>query len=278
MSLGIENLEVSLQKNKILKNINLNIENGEFISLLGPSGCGKSTLLKSIAGLLEKDSGKIYIKDEDVEYLPPEKRGAIIVFQDLRLFPNMTVEKNIGFSLELKKVKKNLQKNIISNLLRDVQLEGFEKRKITEMSGGQLQRIALARALATEPKILLLDEPFSSLDEEFRLEMRKLVKKLQEERNLTTILVTHDKQEAIQVSDRIAVMENGEIKLIDTPYNIINLNIEYEKNSLNKIVGNVKDGFFKNEFCSWKVDIEDGNYEVIISEDGMNFNYFKVKE
>ena len=153
------------------------------IGILGASGCGKSMTLKCIAGIETPDEGRIeaggrllFDKEEKVN-LRPQKRNVGYLFQNYALFPTMTVEKNISFSLELQKVSKSKQKEIVCNLLKDVQLKGFEKRKITEMSGGQLQRVALARALATEPKILLLDEPFSSLDEELRIEMRKLVKK-----------------------------------------------------------------------------------------------------
>ena len=176
MELKIENLEVTLQKNKILNRVSLTVKSGELISLLGASGCGKSTMLKSIAGLLDIEKGRICLDEKEIQNMAPEKRGTVIVFQDLRLFPHMTVEKNIAFPMELKKVPKARQKEIIKKLLEDVQLPGFEKRKIKEMSGGQMQRVALARALACEPSILLLDEPFSGLDEKLRLEMGALVK------------------------------------------------------------------------------------------------------
>ena len=190
MELKIENLEVTLQKNKILNRVSLTVKSGELISLLGASGCGKSTMLKSIAGLLDIEKGRICLDEKEIQNMAPEKRGTVIVFQDLRLFPHMTVEKNIAFPMELKKVPKARQKEIIKKLLEDVQLPGFEKRKIKEMSGGQMQRVALARALACEPSVLLLDEPFSGLDEKLRLEMGALVRKLQKERKITTILVT----------------------------------------------------------------------------------------
>ena len=217
MGLSIDKLEVKLQKDEILHEISLEIKEGEFISLLGPSGCGKTTLLKSIAGLLEISSGEMWLNGESITETPPEKRGTVIVFQDLRLFPHMTVEKNITFPMELKKVPKDVQKATVKKLLEAVQLPGFENRKIRQMSGGQMQRVALARALAANPKVLLLDEPFSGLDEELRVEMAALVKRLHEEWKITTILVTHDRREALQLSDRIALMGEGKIICYDTP-------------------------------------------------------------
>lgn len=211
MGLMIDKLNVKLQKDEILNQVSLEIYDGEFVSLLGPSGCGKTTLLKSIAGLLEVESGDIRLDGVSLNDVPPEKRGTVVVFQDLRLFPHLTVEKNIMFPMELRKVPKEVQKKTVKKLLEDVQLSGFEQRKIRQMSGGQQQRVALARALAANPKVLLLDEPFSGLDEELRVEMAALVKKLHDEWKITTILVTHDKREALQLSDRIVTMSNGEI-------------------------------------------------------------------
>ena len=279
MSLDIKNLNVKLQNNHILHDIDLKIENGEFISLIGLSGCGKSTLLKSIGGLLEVYSGEIFIDEVLVNNIPPEKRGAIIVFQDLRLFPHMTVEKNIGFSMELKNISKKVQKATVKKLLKDVQLAGFEKRKVQEMCGGQLQRVALARAVASNPKILLLDEPFSGLDEKLRIEMRKLVTKLHEENNLTTILVTHDKREAMEISDKVALMSKGKILEFSSPLEILNSdeNIQVEDyfGKLDYIGGIVKSGKFISGSLEWNVDLEDGNYNVVISDDGKGFTYLK---
>jgi putative spermidine/putrescine transport system ATP-binding protein len=196
--------------------VSLHVKDGEFISLLGESGCGKTTLLKSIAGLLEVESGDILMNGKSIMNVAPEKRGTVIVFQDLRLFPHLTVEKNIAFAMEIKKISKTEQKETVRKLLEEVQLVGYENRKIGEMSGGQMQRVALARALAAKPNILLLDEPFSGLDERLRVEIRNLVLKLQKERKITTILVTHDSKEAIALSDRIAMMEKGEIVRYET--------------------------------------------------------------
>ncbi|WP_434798984.1 ABC transporter ATP-binding protein [Terrisporobacter vanillatitrophus] len=268
MSLKLENLKVNIGENEILHNINLNINSGEFISLLGPSGCGKSTLLKTIAGLNDLQEGKIILFGNEIQNISPEKRGTVIVFQDLRLFPHLSVEKNIAFAMNLNKVNKQKQKEVVSKLLKDVQLEGFENRKIKELSGGQMQRVALARALAANPNILLLDEPFSGLDEKLRLEMGQLVKKLQRENNMTMILVTHDKNEALQLSDRIGLMMHGDIIQYDKPYNIYTEPISkkvadyFGKN--NYFVGKVESNIFKCDDFQFNCDKKDGKYEIMV--------------
>lgn len=268
MSLTIEQVSVSLQKTEILKNVSLKIETGEFVSLLGESGCGKSTLLKSIAGLLDVHSGDIRIGENSIMGEAPEKRGTVIVFQDLRLFPHMTVEKNIAFSMGLRKVPKEQQKKRVRELLYAVQLPGFEKRKIREMSGGQRQRVALARALAADPRLLLLDEPFSSLDENLRDEMGRLVKKLHNEMGLTTIMVTHDKAEAMKFSDRIALMKDGEILQYDTPETLFHSPVSREvaeyMGHANYLHGTVIDHRFVSELVSFESEVSDGDYDLLI--------------
>lgn len=228
MSLTIEKLNVTIGKDRILNDISLDVNDREFVSLLGASGCGKSTLLKSIAGLLDTESGTVKIDGKDMSHAAPERRGAVIVFQDLRLFPHMTAAKNIAFPMSIKRIPKEQQQETVEDLLKKVQLEGFGNRKVREMSGGQMQRVALARALAARPGILLLDEPFSGLDERLRLEMGELVRRLHRENRLTTILVTHDKQEALKYSDRIALMKEGRILQYDTPQNIFRCPISRE--------------------------------------------------
>ena len=268
MGLTVEKLNVKLQKEEILHEVSLDIKDGEFVSLLGASGCGKSTLLKSIAGLLEIESGEICIDGKSVNHVAPEGRGTVIVFQDLRLFPHMTVEKNIAFSMEIKKVPKAVQKETVKELLKDVQLSGYENRKMKEMSGGQLQRVALARALAANPKVLLLDEPFSGLDEKLRLEMGALVKKLHDEKKLTTILVTHDKREALQMSDRIALMDEGRIlqyaSAQDIFYHPISRTVADYFGKANYISGNVKNHVFICGLFETETKEEDGNYEIMV--------------
>lgn len=268
MSLKIENLSIKLQKEEILHDVSLEIKEGEFVSLLGASGCGKTTLLKSIAGLLETEGGSISIDGQKMDHVAPEKRGTVIVFQDLRLFPHMTVEKNISFALQLKKVPKKEQKKRVEKLLEDVQLSGYGDRRMKEMSGGQLQRVALARALAAEPKVLLLDEPFSGLDEKLRMEMGALVKRLHQEWKLTTILVTHDKREALQMSDRIALMSGGRILQYASPEEIFyhpktKAVAEYFGKT-NYLRGNAVQGIFRCGLGSWKTDMPDGTYDAMI--------------
>ena len=273
MSLKLKHIDVKLQGEEILNDINMEIETGEFVSLLGESGCGKSTLLKSIAGLLEIEHGEIYLDDILLNPIAPEKRGAVIVFQDLRLFPHMTVEKNISFAMDVKRMPQEEKNATVKRLLEAVQLPGYEKRKIREMSGGQLQRVALARALAASPKILLLDEPFSGLNEKLRIEMGELVKKLHKDWKLTTVLVTHDKGEALRMSDRIAFMEQGEILQYDTPRQIYDhpschMVAEYFGRN-NYVKGVVVDGEFRCELGIWDVDLADGEYEAMIRLDDM---------
>lgn len=268
MGLTIENLKVMLQKKEILRGISLDIQEGEFVSLLGASGCGKTTLLKSIAGLLEIEAGDIRIQGTSVAGIPPEKRGTVIVFQDLRLFPHMTVERNIGFSMELQGVPKSIRRERVKRLLEEVQLPGFENRKIKEMSGGQMQRVALARALAADPRVLLLDEPFSGLDECLRLEMGNLVKKLHRERRITTILVTHEKKEALQMSDRIALMSQGQILQFDTPRNMFCHPVSREAaeyfGRANYVMGRIENHRFHSGLFDMNAERKDGAYEAMI--------------
>lgn len=267
-NLEIKDLKVQIQEDEILHNISLTVKEGEFLSLLGASGCGKSTLLKSIAGLQEIVSGEISIGEKSLKGISPENRGTVIVFQDLRLFPNMNVEKNIAFPLWVQKKSKAEQKLVAEKLLKEVQLEGYGKRKVRELSGGQMQRVALARALAAKPRILLLDEPFSGLDEKLRIEMAYMVKQLHEERKITTILVTHDKREALQMSDRIAFMDTGRILQCDTPktiyYHPSDRTVAEYFGKVNYIKGKVEDRHFKSDLYQGYLDIGDGLYEVMV--------------
>lgn len=222
MDLKIQQLCVELGEQSILHSVDLVANHSELIALLGKSGSGKSTLLKSIAGLVPTKSGKIFLGDKEIGNLRPEQRKTVIVFQDLRLFPHLSVEKNISFSMEIQKKSVQQQKEKVQELLSLVQLDGYEKRRIHEISGGQMQRVALARALASEPDILLLDEPFSSLDERLREDMALLVRKIQQQKQITTILVTHDKSEALKVADKVVLMSGGKILQSDSPFDIFN--------------------------------------------------------
>ncbi|MBS4538042.1 ABC transporter ATP-binding protein [Clostridium sp. D2Q-11] len=254
----LKNINKSFDGKTILNNISLKVEEGERISLLGPSGCGKTTTLKIIAGLLKNDKGQLLIGDKDVSKVPVEKRGAVIVFQDYLLFPHMTVAENIGFGLKMAKKNKNIIKEKVDELLKLVKLEGLGDRYPDELSGGQKQRVAIARALAVDPKVLLLDEPFSNLDTGLRDEMREFISNLQRKLNITTILVTHDKEEALMISDRIAVMLNGEIKQIDEPSEIYkhpkSIEVANFLGNRNYIKGNIKEGKFETEIGLFNID------------------------
>lgn len=268
MSLSVKGLNVSYGKNHILKDINLEIENGEFVSILGKSGCGKTTLIKSIAGLLETDNGDINIFDKNVAGLPPEKRQTVIVFQDLRLFPHMNVEDNIAFAMKLKKMDKAVIKEKVEKLLDQVRLAGFEKRKVSRLSGGQMQRVALARALGAEPKLLLLDEPFASLDEDLRKEMGELVRRLHRENGITTVMITHDKEEAMELSDRLALMEEGRILAFDSPEGLYNrpkdVKIAGMLGDVNLFPGRVEESSFTSDIISFNTDKKAGEYKLLL--------------
>ena len=214
----IKNLEKSFGDTKVLKKLNLNIEEGEFITLLGPSGCGKSTLLRCIAGLNSIDSGEIFIDEKDMTNVIPKDRNIGMVFQNYALFPNMTVWENIEFGLKMKKEKNYDEK--IKNIIDMVELNGKENYYPNELSGGQQQRVAFARALITRPKILLLDESLSALDAKIRKSLRDKLRKIQKHLGITTIFVTHDQEEALAVSDRVFVMNKGEISQSGTPEEI----------------------------------------------------------
>ena len=268
MSLIINGLNVSYGKNHILKDINLEIESGEFVSILGKSGCGKTTLIKAIAGLLETDSGDINIFDKNVAGLPPEKRQTVIVFQDLRLFPHMNVEDNIAFAMKLKKMDKAVIKEKVDRLLAQVRLSGFGKRKVSRLSGGQMQRVALARALGAEPKLLLLDEPFASLDEDLRKEMGELVRRLHRENGITTVMITHDKEEAMELSDRLALMEEGRILAIDSPERLYNSPKDIKTAAIlgdvNFFKGRVDGSTFTSDIISFNTDKKAGEYRLLL--------------
>ena len=207
-------------ENVVVKNLNLMIEEGEFLTFLGPSGCGKTTTLRMIAGFETATSGVIKISGERIEDKEPFERDVNTVFQNYALFPHMTVAQNVGYGLSLKKVPKQEIKERVSEMLKLVQLQGFENRKPSQMSGGQKQRVAIARALINRPKVLLLDEPLGALDLKLRKQMQVELKRLQRKLKTTFVYVTHDQEEAMTMSDRIAIMHNGVMEQIDTPENI----------------------------------------------------------
>ncbi len=212
-----KNIALSYGNTQVLKDITLSIEPGEFFALLGPSGSGKSTLLRLIAGFNFAQSGLLTIDGEEITQLPPWQRNIGMVFQNYALWPHMTVEKNVAFGLEERKLPRAKIAKKVSDVLALVGLSEFAHRRTNQLSGGQQQRVALARTLAIEPKVLLLDEPLSNLDAKLRVQMRQELKSLQHRLGITTIFVTHDQEEALSTCDRIAVMDQGVIQQIGTP-------------------------------------------------------------
>lgn len=204
-------------ENQVLKNISLDIEKGELVTLLGPSGCGKSTLLRSLAGLEQISSGRIILDGEDITDLPVQKRGIGMVFQQYSLFQNMSVEDNIAFGLKIAKVNKQEIAQKVKRVIEMVDLVGKEKRYPYQLSGGQQQRVAIARAIVMEPKVLLLDEPLSAIDAKLRRELQEKIKRVQKELKITTVFVTHDQDEAMIMSDKIHLMNNGIVEQSGNP-------------------------------------------------------------
>ncbi|MCF2679184.1 ABC transporter ATP-binding protein [Faecalicatena contorta] len=206
----------------VLKGINLDIYENEFVTLLGPSGCGKTTLLRILGGFLEADEGKVIFDGEEISQKPPYERELNTVFQKYALFPHLSVYENIAFGLKIKKMSKDVIEQKVMKMLKLIGLEGYENKNTTLLSGGQQQRVAIARALVNEPKVLLLDEPLAALDLKLRKEMQYELKRIQQEVGITFIFVTHDQEEALTMSDKIVVMKNGEIQQVGTPQEIYN--------------------------------------------------------
>ena len=213
----ISNIEKSFDKNEVLKGISLNIEQGEFVSLLGPSGCGKSTLLRCLSGLETIDKGTFVLDGNDVTETPAQNRNIGMVFQQYSLFPNMTVEENLSFPLTIQKMPKADQKAKIDDVLNIVGLTDKKKAYPGNLSGGQQQRVALARAIISRPKVLLLDEPLSAIDAKLRKNLQIEIRRIQQELNITTIFVTHDQDEAMSMSDRICLLNDGRIEQVSSP-------------------------------------------------------------
>ena len=223
ISLELKNIKKSFQEGEdVLESICLTAKKGEFVTLLGSSGCGKTTTLRIIAGLEQPDSGQVFLNGKDVTSLEPNQRNVNTVFQNYALFPHMNVADNIGYGLKLKKTSKAEISRRVKEMLELVQLSGFEKRKPSELSGGQRQRVAIARALVNTPEVLLLDEPLGALDLQLRRAMQHELKRLQKKLGITFIYITHDQEEAINMSDTIAVMNHGRFEQIGTPDEIYN--------------------------------------------------------
>lgn len=282
--IDLKNVTVSYGDNTVLENLNLYINEKEFITLLGPSGCGKTTTLRAIAGFVKPDSGDIIFEGERINDLPPHKRRVNTIFQRYALFSHLNVYENIAFGPQLQKKPKEEVRQIVADMLQLVNLKGFEKRPINSLSGGQQQRVAIARALANKPHILLLDEPLGALDLKLRKDMQRELKNIQQELGITFIYVTHDQEEALSMSDTVVVMDKGKIQQIGTPEDIYNEPVNAfvadfigESNIVDAIMlsdyevtfGGVRfkcldSGFDKNEFVEAVVRPED----IVITEPG----------
>jgi len=221
--INLSNIRVHFGDFEALKSINLEVKQGEFFTLLGPSGCGKTTTLRTVTGFINPSSGKVEVDGRDITYLEIEKRNIGMVFQNYALFPTMSVFENIAFGLKVKKVSQSEIKTKVDEIARKVELEPMQlAKKISELSGGQQQRVAIARALVTSPSIICLDEPLSNLDAKLRVQLRNELKELQRKFGITTIYVTHDQEEALTLSDRIAVFNLGQIEQIGRPDEVYN--------------------------------------------------------
>ena len=218
--LELRDLTKSFDGTQVLKGVTLSVKEGEFVTLLGPSGCGKTTTLRIIGGMLEPDSGEVVLEGKSILGLPPEKRSVNTVFQNYALFPHMNVEKNIAYGLKVKGVKRAERNRRVKEMLKMVQLEGFEKRMPSQLSGGQRQRVAIARAAVLEPKLLLLDEPLGALDLKLRQQMQLELKALQQKLGIAFVYITHDQEETLNMSDRIAIMHEGVLQQVGTPEDI----------------------------------------------------------
>ncbi len=248
----LKNLTIRYGGQPVVQNFNLEVRDGEMVSLLGPSGAGKTTVLKAVAGLIQPEKGEIFIDGQPVHDLAPEKRNAVMVFQKTLLFPFLNVEQNIAFGLRMQgRNGKNTQRRI-EQILQLTQLTGLGRRKVHELSGGQQQRVSLARALVLKPAVLLLDEPLSNLDANLRQQMRELIQDIQAETRITTLFVTHDQAEALMISHRVGLLLNGRLRQTGKPRELFYLPADPEValffGGCNFIQGRVKDGVFRSEF------------------------------
>jgi len=222
ISVTIKDIWKSFGKNVALKEINLAVRKGEFFTIIGPSGCGKTTLLRIIAGFYTPDKGNVYFNKKDVTYLPAWEKNIGFVFQNYALWPNMNVFENIAYGLKIRKMPRDYIEKKVKQALEMVNLPGIEKQRPEELSGGMQQRVAIARVIVINPSLLLLDEPLSNLDAKLRVSLRKQIKEIQKELSITAIYVTHDQEEALEISDRIAVMNIGKLQQIGEPEEVYN--------------------------------------------------------
>lgn len=262
----LRNITKKYEENVVIENLNLHVRRNEFITLLGPSGCGKTTTLNIIAGFENVDSGNIIFENNKINDIPPHKRQINTVFQKYALFTHMNIYENVAFGLRIKKLPEKEIKEKVKNMLKLVDLDGFEKRATHSLSGGQQQRVAIARALVNEPKLLLLDEPLGALDLKLRKEMQVELKKIQKQLGITFVFVTHDQEEALTMSDTIVVMNKGEIQQIGTPEDIYN---EPKNRFVANFIGesNIINGVMLEDF---KVNFEGKDFQCV--DKGFNKN------
>ncbi|MCM3238514.1 ABC transporter ATP-binding protein [Heyndrickxia oleronia] len=266
-SINLENVQKTFGKVIAVDQLNLQIREGEFFTFLGPSGCGKTTTLRMIAGFYYPTKGIVRFGEKDMTRVPPEKRNTGMVFQNYALFPHMTVFENVAFGLKVRKIPSTEIKNRVHDVLEKVRLGTFSNRQVSQLSGGQQQRVALARALVIEPEILLLDEPLSNLDAKLRDEMRTEILRLQRDYHITTIYVTHDQAEALSMSDRIAVFNNGVCHQIGTPFEIYN---EPANDFVAQFIGEIN-------FIPFEMDkIKEGKIEVRIFQGNQSLSVKRI--
>lgn len=266
MFLEVKNLNKTYGEKEVLKDVNFSLDEGKILCILGPSGCGKTTILNSIGGFIKNNSGKIFLNGEDISSLNPEDRNISTVFQSYGLFTNKNVLENVAYGLKFRNVKKQDRINKSLEILKIVGLEGYEYRKVHELSGGQRQRVALARSLVISPRLILLDEPFSNLDKNLRITMRNEIKKLVKYFKMTTILVTHDQEDAFTMADRVILMNEGKIiqnstvtELYNSPNSEFSLSFIGNSNKLDN------DNFIRPEKIKI-VDYKTDNFAEIISK------------
>ncbi len=257
--LVIQDLEIYYGEQPVIENLSFTVEDGELVSILGPSGAGKTTILKAVAGLLQPRQGKIFINDQPIDALPPEKRDAVMVFQKALLFPFLNVEQNIAFGLRMRGRIGHAERRRIDEILELVQLNGLNRRKVHELSGGQQQRVSLARALVLKPAILLLDEPLSNLDSNLRQQMRDLIKTIQAQTHITMLFVTHDQSEALMLSHRVSLLLGGTLRQIGTPqelfYQPVDVDVARFFGGCNFFQGHVASGEFHSPVGTFPVEV-----------------------
>ncbi|WP_085834135.1 spermidine/putrescine ABC transporter ATP-binding protein [Clostridium merdae] len=245
--ISLQNIDVSFGKENVLKSFNLNIRDGEFVTLLGPSGCGKTTTLRIIGGFVKPDTGDVFFNGKKINDLPAHKREVNTIFQKYALFPHLNVFENVAFGMRVHKKPEAQIRETVIRMLEMVNLSGFARRSVNSLSGGQQQRVAIARALANEPKVLLLDEPLGALDLKLRKDMQTELKKIQQQLGITFVFVTHDQEEALSMSDTVVVMDKGRIQQIGTPQDIYN---EPQNAFIADFIGesNIIDGVMHRDF------------------------------